>query len=60
MIGSYAMQLAKNALASGSSVSQAAYNLGFEYPRHFCRMFKNKKTSPHRSIAAACTVDAAN
>lgn len=54
------MQLAKNALTSGSSVSQAAYDLGFEYPQHFCRMFKNKKTSPHRSIAAACTVDAAN
>lgn len=30
-------------LASGSSGSQAAYDLGFEYPQHFCRMFKKQE-----------------
>lgn len=32
--------LAKNKLASGLSISQTAYDLGFEYPQHFSRMFK--------------------
>lgn len=31
---------AKNRLASGLSISQTAYDLGFDYPQHFSRMFK--------------------
>ena len=39
-IRSYIIQQAKNLLASGESITQAAYGLGFEYPQHFSRMFK--------------------
>ena len=39
-IRSYIIQQAKNLLASGESINQAAYELGFEYPQHFSRMFK--------------------
>ncbi len=31
----------KNELASGISVAETAYKLGFEYPAHLSRMFKN-------------------
>ena len=34
------IQLAKNKLASGETINQTAYELGFEYPQHFSRMFK--------------------
>lgn len=34
------IQEAKNRLASGLSVSETAYDLGFDYPQHFSRMFK--------------------
>jgi AraC-like DNA-binding protein len=27
---------------SGRSISETAYMLGFDYPHHFTRMFKNK------------------
>ena len=37
----YIVQLAKNKLVAGMNCSQAAYSLGFEYPQHFTRMFKN-------------------
>lgn len=35
------VQLAKNKLIGGMNCSEAAYSLGFEYPQHFTRMFKN-------------------
>lgn len=34
------IQESKNRLASGLSISETAYELGFEYPQHFSRMFK--------------------
>ena len=30
----------KEELASGANISEAAYDLGFNYPQHFSRMFK--------------------
>ncbi|MEM6630068.1 MAG: helix-turn-helix domain-containing protein [Bacteroidota bacterium] len=37
------MELAKNSLlASNAPISQIAYSLGFEYPQHFSKFFKNK------------------
>ena len=39
-IRNYIIQQAKNRLASGESITQVAYGLGFEYPQHFSRMFK--------------------
>ena len=41
-IQSYIIRLAKNILISGRSISETAYMLGFDYPHHFTRMFKNK------------------
>lgn len=39
----YIIEKAKTALLnSKNSVSQIAYNLGFEYPQHFSKLFKNK------------------
>lgn len=37
----YVMQIAKNLLASGANISEVAYDLGFSYPQHMSRMFKN-------------------
>jgi len=49
----YIIQQAKNHLASGTGVAQAAYNLGFEYPQHFSRMFKkNTGQTPKEYLAA--------
>lgn len=45
------VQEAKNLLASGKSVSQTAYALGFEYPQHFSRYFKREvRMSPGEYI----------
>lgn len=41
-IRKYVIQLAKNKLASGTPITQVAYNLGFEYSQHFSRMFKKQ------------------
>ncbi|MDE6497222.1 MAG: helix-turn-helix domain-containing protein [Muribaculaceae bacterium] len=40
-IKQYVIQLAKNRLMSGMNSSEVAYSLGFEYPQHFSRTFKN-------------------
>ena len=39
-IRQYIIQRAKNALAADSDVARVSYDLGFEYPQHFSRMFK--------------------
>lgn len=41
-IRQYMIQRAKNELASGESIAQVAYGLGFEYPQHLSRMFKKQ------------------
>lgn len=38
----YVIQRAKNELAAGKSIAQAADELGFEYPQHLSRMFKKQ------------------
>lgn len=40
-IREHIVRLAKNRLVASCNVSQVAYDLGFEYPQHFSRMFKN-------------------
>lgn len=40
-IRGHVIRLAKNKLMSSGNISQVAYDLGFEYPQHFSRMFKN-------------------
>ena len=39
-IRNHLIQQIKNHLASGESIAQTAYALGFEYPQHLSRMFK--------------------
>ncbi len=39
-IRSHVVRMAKNHLASGLSISETAYRLGFTYPQHLSRMFK--------------------
>ena len=42
-IHAYLIERAKRMLLSTNlSVSEIAYNLGFEYPQYFSRLFKNK------------------
>jgi AraC-like DNA-binding protein len=42
-IHSYIIEKAKTTLLNkGVSVSEVAYNLGFEYPQHFSKLFKSK------------------
>ena len=38
----YVIQRAKNELTAGTGIAQAAYRLGFEYPQHLSRMFKQQ------------------
>lgn len=42
LIRQYIIHRIKNELASGMSVAEAAYKLGFEYPSHLSRMFKKE------------------
>lgn len=37
----YVVQLAKNGLAAGKGITRVADELGFEYPQHLSRLFKN-------------------
>ncbi len=37
----HVVRMAKNMLIASGSVSKVAYDLGFDYPQHFTRMFKN-------------------
>lgn len=39
-IRDHIVRLAKNRLMASGNISQVAYDLGFEYPQHFSRMFK--------------------
>lgn len=41
-IRQYVIQLAKNELATGDSIAQVSYKLGFEYPQHLSRLFKKQ------------------
>ncbi len=41
-IRQYVIQQAKNELATGATIAQVAYTLGFEYPQHFSRLFKKQ------------------
>lgn len=41
-IRQYLIQLVKNSLAAGTSITQVSYDLGFEYPTHLSRMFKTQ------------------
>lgn len=47
----FVIQHAKNLLASGKSVSEVAYSLGFEYPQHFTRLFKKETGMTPRDFA---------
>lgn len=40
-IRSFVIQRSKELIISGQSIAQVSNNLGFEYPQHFTRMFKN-------------------
>lgn len=42
LIRQFIVRQIKNELASGLTVSEAAYKLGFEYPAHLSRMFKKE------------------
>lgn len=42
-IHQFIIQKAKNALAAGDTIANAAYDLGFEYPGHLSRLFKKKE-----------------
>lgn len=39
-IREHIIRIAKNRLMASGTISQVAYDLGFEYPQHFSRMFK--------------------
>lgn len=41
-IRQYVIQRAQNSLAAGTSIAETASELGFEYPQHFSRMFKQQ------------------
>lgn len=48
----FVIQEAKNHLASGMTISETAYALGFDYPQHLSRMFKK-----HEGISPSDYID---
>lgn len=42
-IRQFIIQLGKDELATGANIAHVAYELGFEYPQHFSRMFKKQE-----------------
>ncbi len=42
-IRQFVIQLGKNGLAAGETISHVSDRLGFEYPQHFSRMFKKQE-----------------
>lgn len=42
LIRQFIIRQIKNELASGLTVAEAAYKLGFEYPTHLSRIFKKE------------------
>lgn len=52
-IRSHIVRMAANLLITSGSVTQVAYELGFEYPQHFSRMFKRYTgMTPTRYLAS--------
>ena len=52
-IRDHVIQRAKSLIASGLTVAEAAYELGFEYPQHLTRMFKTHTgISPKQYLAS--------
>lgn len=52
-IRDHIIRIAKNRLLSTETVSQVAYDMGFDYPQHFSRMFKKHTgMSPVQYIAS--------
>lgn len=52
-IHSFVVNQGKNLLMKGYSISETAYRLGFEYPHHFSRIFKNVSgMSPREFISS--------
>ena len=49
-IRGYIVRRAKNLIISGKSIDQVAESLGFEYPQHFTRMFKNMTSQTPRQF----------
>lgn len=52
-IRDFVIQRAKNLIASGKTIAETAYDLGFEYPQHLTRMFKTHTgVSPKQYLAS--------
>ncbi len=51
-IRNHIIRMAKNRLVSSGNISRVAYDMGFEYPQHFSRMFKRHTgMSPSQYLA---------
>ena len=53
----FIIQKAKSLLASGETISAAAYDLGFDYPQHLSRLFKKKEGISYRSKICSFVMD---